>query len=1288
LLPRTVAGGRRCENAAMSAVREELLSHVPRLVLGWGDAGEGNAHRRLEGSMAFVDISGFTAMSERLARLGREGAEEVSDIVNAIFARLLAVAYANGGALLKFGGDALLLFFEGPEHAGRAAHAAAGMRRELRQIGRVKTSAGATTLKMHVGVHSGAFDFFLLGPVHRELVVAGPAATKTVEMESSAVAGEIMVSDATADGLPPSVLGERRDGGRLLVRMPPAPLVSVDITVPGDVDPTPFVAPQIQRVAASVVDPEHRRVAISFVRFEGVDAIIERDGVGVAAARLAELMEIVQSAAARNLVTFLDSDPELGGGKFMLAAGAPWGSEHDEEQLLRTAREIVESNPALPVRIGVNEGPVFAGLIGPSYRRKYSIMGDAVNLTARLTAKAEPGQVIAMPDVVERSRTVFSLTELPPFRVKGKTDLVQAFSVGPVVGARDVEDAAQAPLLGRDRELRSLLDAVSSVRSGRGRLIEIVAEPGTGKSRLVHELRWRAGDHRILAATADQYSSSVPYSVVGAFVRQAAGIDPSLSGREAGDALRRAVEAIAPQLAPWLPLIAITIDADVEATPQTERLDDAFKAARLGGAVVDLLRAAFNAPTLLLVEDFHWSDDASATVLQEVARSTRDRPWLLVVTRRPEGRSLLADVPAHGETLELEALPEDASAQLVRTLLGMPISAHDVRKLLERAGGNPLFLQELVAELRNEGTVDTLPTTVEAVIGARIDRLDPGVRTVLRQAAVLGTTLEVELLSELVGGDRPLDAAWLTEALAGFLLPEEGGRMRFQHALIRDAAYEGLPYRRRRELHGRVGEMLESRAAAIEDVAEALSLHFVRARKHDKAWRYSVLAGDRARERFATVAAVEYYERALEAGRALRDLPAEDRRHVGEALGDACERAGMYERAARAYRSARSMITPGTADEARLYMKEGVLRLRMGRYTEALRWHRRGLKVDAATDEAAAIRVELGLAYAGVRYYQGRYRDCVDWCRQMIPVALEIEDLAGLAHAYSLLHLAYTHLGSPERVAYRGLALPLYEKLGDLTRQGHVLNNMGIDSYYDGDWTAAVELYEQGRRALENAGGFVDAADVVYNIAEIVSDQGRLDEAEKLTHEILETYRSARYPVGEALAIANLGRIASRAERFTEAAELLDDARQRFETLGDERFVLEMECRIIELCVFMNAHHEARPRIGQAFTRIRRIGGVPALLCLVHRLHGYALAQAGDVREARAEIERSIEVARAANIRYEIALSLEALARLTDDEARADAAREESQAIFDRLGVVSTPNVPLPPIEASQRIGR
>ena len=166
--------------------------------------------------MAFVDVSGFTAMSERLAAKGKAGAEEVTDVMNATFAQLLDVAYARGGGLLKFGGDALLLFFSGEDHAARATRAAFDMRSTLREIGHLRTSAGQVTLRMHVGAHSGSFDFFLVGRSHRELLVTGPAATTTVEMEAASEAGEILVSESTAALLDPR--GPRREERR---RVPP-----------------------------------------------------------------------------------------------------------------------------------------------------------------------------------------------------------------------------------------------------------------------------------------------------------------------------------------------------------------------------------------------------------------------------------------------------------------------------------------------------------------------------------------------------------------------------------------------------------------------------------------------------------------------------------------------------------------------------------------------------------------------------------------------------------------------------------------------------------------------------------------------------------------------------------------------------------------------------------------------------------------------------------------------------------------------------------------------------------
>ena len=200
---------------AISPVRSRLQPYLPRLTLEWLADDPERRHREVDGSVVFVDISGFTALSEKLARLGREGAEEMAASIDACFGELLAVAYEGDGSLLKFGGDALLLLFSGGEpvdHAARAARAAVAMRARLRTAGKLATAGGKVTLRMSVGVHTGRFDVFLVGESHREMIVTGPAATRVVTMEGTATAGQIVVSPETAALLPARCVGDRREG--------------------------------------------------------------------------------------------------------------------------------------------------------------------------------------------------------------------------------------------------------------------------------------------------------------------------------------------------------------------------------------------------------------------------------------------------------------------------------------------------------------------------------------------------------------------------------------------------------------------------------------------------------------------------------------------------------------------------------------------------------------------------------------------------------------------------------------------------------------------------------------------------------------------------------------------------------------------------------------------------------------------------------------------------------------------------------------------------------------------
>src|SRR3954468_15315780 len=186
-----------------------LSPYVPQLLRGWTQADAGDRHMRVSGTLVFVDISGFTRLTERLARKGNVGAEEMSDLLSATFADLLSESYEDGADLVKWGGDAMLLLFRGPGHAARAARAAHRMRARLRVIGHLATSSGSVTLRMSVGLHSGDFDFFLVGDpgIHRELLISGPAATVTAETEAAAAAGQIGLSAATAALMDARLLG-------------------------------------------------------------------------------------------------------------------------------------------------------------------------------------------------------------------------------------------------------------------------------------------------------------------------------------------------------------------------------------------------------------------------------------------------------------------------------------------------------------------------------------------------------------------------------------------------------------------------------------------------------------------------------------------------------------------------------------------------------------------------------------------------------------------------------------------------------------------------------------------------------------------------------------------------------------------------------------------------------------------------------------------------------------------------------------------------------------------------
>jgi class 3 adenylate cyclase len=407
-----------------------------------------------------------------------------------------------------------------------------------------------------------------------------------------------------------------------------------------------------EHLTAAAPEPEHRTASVGFVKFQGTDELLEREGPPAVAEALDQLVTTVQAASEIERVTFLASDIDENGGKIILTAGVPVTREDDEGRILRTLRHIVEADLPLDVRAGVNRGHVFAGEVGSRYRRAYTVMGDTVNLAARLMARAPVGHLLSSGSVVQRSRSGFEITELEPFTVKGKSAPVHALDVGPQRGAADREASIDwLPFAGRQPELDTLADILEQVRSeGEGQAVEIVGVVGSGKSRLARETLKLAADFEPVTVRGEPYGQATPYLPVRLLLRRLLGAD-SLDAVGLRATLESAVDELTPDLRPWLPLLGEVMALDLGETPEVATIEPQFRRERRDVATVELLMALLGEKVMLVVEDAHWLDEPSADLLRRLAIEAVPLGWVALTTTRPPGsddptvtRILLSDL--------------------------------------------------------------------------------------------------------------------------------------------------------------------------------------------------------------------------------------------------------------------------------------------------------------------------------------------------------------------------------------------------------------------------------------------------------------------------------------------------------------------------------------------------------------------------------------------------------------------------------------------------------------------
>ncbi|QNN52669.1 ATP-binding protein [Nocardioides mesophilus] len=891
-------------------------------------------------------------------------------------------------------------------------------------------------------------------------------------------------------------------------------------------------------------------------------------------------------------------------------------------------------------------------------------------------AKAAPGQALATLEVLSRSQTVFRTVELPPFRVKGKAQLVHAADVGQRVGAR-VEERPAAPLVGRDDEVQALERAVEEARAGRGRLLEVVGGAGLGKSRLVTEVLTRREDLDVLPAPCEAYESSTPYFPFRRLLRAVFEVPPDAAPERVAELVARRVSATAPHLVPWLPLLGVPMDVPLPPTRETAELDEQFRKSRLESVVTEVLGAVLTDPTVFVIEDAHLMDDASVDLLHSLCDELGDRPLLVVVTLRERPKDLTASAGTALTTLKLEPLDPTAALALVQGMRGeRPLTPQAASEIVARGGGNPMFLEALVLEAGRAGSLARLPESVEALVTSQIDRLDPADRTVVRYAAVFGTVVDetaLDLLLEHHDAQVPVGAM---RRLADMLERDGQGGLRFRNALIRDVAYEGLPYSRRKALHDHVGQVLEQATEAPQNQCELLSLHFFHAGRHEQAWRYSVLAGDRALAKFAHGEAIEFFARAVQSASQRR---VEDRYEVArvyERLADSRWLVGLTQEAAEAYAAARGYLRGDPVRLAGIIEKESRIDQRRRKHSVALRRISTGLNrlVGVPGSPAGVARSLLARRYAHSRFSQGQIDEALRWAEIAAYEAEEAADKDAVAQAYEMLNFIYASSGREEPLPYGRLALQAYVELGNLARQGHCLNNLAMQEYTGGRWDESLTHLREASDLFHRIGDTAAEANALYNRVELLVRQGRGTDVEVPLPDVLRIARAMEDDELVALALREQARVAARAGDIREAMALLDKAGALFVELEEPGESRNTGLARAEVLLDAGLVAEA----GDVLAALTGAG--QPLDATVHRLLGRQHLGEGRLTEARAALQAGVVAARDQANRYEEGLLLLGLAELARHQGMPDEPpTRAARALLDPMGVLRSAGVRIDP---------
>lgn len=874
------------------------------------------------------------------------------------------------------------------------------------------------------------------------------------------------------------------------------------------------------------------------------------------------------------------------GDAVMAVFGAPIAREDDPHRAISAAlaikAEMARENEELErrygvrlkLRTGINTGEVVAGLLAGGAEGAYTVTGDTVNTAQRLEGSAPANEILVGEATYQLTRRAFVFEQLPPLTLKGKKEPVPAYRVI-MRERRALPREGRSVFVGRAAEVALLQAFFKEASEGRGHVVHVHGEAGVGKSRLIQELfaSLPAGVNR-LRPRCTSYETGTPYALVADLVRRACRIQPG----DEEDAAQRALFAGLQPLDLREDRDAFALFLEVLGYGERCRLDPESKRRLLVSSLRRFFRAqSERAPLVIVAEDAHWIDAASAAVLGEVLADVPSLRCLFISTSRDEA----APWPAQG--VGLGPLDEATAAELLERVAATPLDPNVRAVVLERTAGNPFFLEEVVRSLGGRAA-GTVPATVQELLQARLDDLDPDAKRVAQLAAVIGRTFSTRLLNR-IGPDVMVDRSLAVLEAEGFIAPRPVGpepSYAFRHALLQEAAYQVQLMAQRRSLHGVVGEAIEDLyAGRLEEFVDVLAFHYDRSEFDDKAVTWLTKAGDRAKRLFANDEAIQHLSRAAE--RARRNGGLNDRLpRILVELADVQDLVGNYDPAldlyselrrdthdVRAWRGFASVLRKrGKYAEALASIEEALLsealkgedllplKMEQGwtlaasrRLSEAVEVLRRALE-DAARRRDPLVG-QLLLQLARVEAEIGEFEAALEHALRARSIFEELEELRGLAAATRALGGAYYRLDrfdEAEEVLRR--ALQLAERVGSVEEVAASLVNLGMVELRRGALDEAIAYDRRAIAEVDRIGHQSGRANAYANLAEKLMHKGQYEEASAYCDKAIELAREIGRPLWVGDATETRARILLRQGQIAEAAAKAEEAAAIFLDIG------------------------------------------------------------------------------------------------------------------------------------------